>query len=82
MFLNDSFVASLFYKRSVKLYLMLHFKENSVPKTGTEEVSLKLNTLTSQPEPGQEPLCLKPQTEGATAKVNKPTHISIDLFKL
>ncbi|XP_014910126.1 CUE domain-containing protein 2 [Poecilia latipinna] len=44
--------------------------ENSVPKTGTEEVSLKLNALTSQPEPGQEPLCLKPQTEGATAKLS------------
>lgn len=74
-------MASLFYKQSVKPYLMLHFKENSVPKTGTEEVSLKLDALTSQPEPGQEPPCLKPQTEGATAKVNKPTHISTDVFK-
>uniref|UniRef100_A0A3P9PVJ8 CUE domain containing 2 n=1 Tax=Poecilia reticulata TaxID=8081 RepID=A0A3P9PVJ8_POERE len=56
---------------SVKLYLVLHFKENCVPKTGTEEVSLKLNALTSQPEPGQEPPCLKPQTEGATLSASE-----------
>ncbi|KAM4729541.1 CUE domain-containing protein 2 [Anableps anableps] len=45
-------------------------KENSVPKTGTAEVSLKLTALTSQPAAGQEPQCLKTQTEGATAKMS------------
>lgn len=47
-------------------------KENSVPKLGTEEVSLKLTALTSQSAPGQEPQCLKTQTEGATAKLPVP----------
>uniref|UniRef100_A0A1A8NUX7 CUE domain containing 2 n=1 Tax=Nothobranchius rachovii TaxID=451742 RepID=A0A1A8NUX7_9TELE len=42
--------------------------ENNVPKSRTEEVSLKVTSLPSQHPPGQEPQCLKPQTEGATAK--------------
>uniref|UniRef100_A0A1A8GHP9 CUE domain containing 2 n=1 Tax=Nothobranchius korthausae TaxID=1143690 RepID=A0A1A8GHP9_9TELE len=44
------------------------FEENNVPKSRTEEVSLKVTSLPSQHPPGQEPQCLKPQTEGATAK--------------
>ncbi|XP_034407795.1 CUE domain-containing protein 2 [Cyclopterus lumpus] len=37
-------------------------------KARTEEKSLKLTTLPTEPPPG-ETLCLKPQTEGATAKL-------------
>uniref|UniRef100_A0A1A7YJ51 CUE domain containing 2 n=1 Tax=Iconisemion striatum TaxID=60296 RepID=A0A1A7YJ51_9TELE len=44
------------------------FEENNVPKSRTEEVSLKLTTPPSQHPPGQESQCLKTQTEGATAK--------------
>ncbi|XP_036979536.1 CUE domain-containing protein 2 isoform X2 [Acanthopagrus latus] len=42
--------------------------ENAVPKARTEEISLKLTTLPSEPPPGRETQCLKTQTEGATAK--------------
>uniref|UniRef100_A0A8C6NNG2 CUE domain containing 2 n=1 Tax=Nothobranchius furzeri TaxID=105023 RepID=A0A8C6NNG2_NOTFU len=44
------------------------FEENNVSKSRTEEVSLKVTSLPSQHPLGQEPQCLKPQTEGATAK--------------
>ncbi|XP_026165499.1 CUE domain-containing protein 2 [Mastacembelus armatus] len=44
-------------------------EENCVPKERTEEVSLKLTTLHSDPRPGRETQCLKTQTEGATAKL-------------
>ncbi|KAM9727862.1 CUE domain-containing protein 2 isoform 1-T2 [Menidia menidia] len=43
-------------------------EENGVPKERSEELSLKLATLTSQPPPQREPQCLQTQTEGATAK--------------
>uniref|UniRef100_A0A3P9J6X2 CUE domain containing 2 n=1 Tax=Oryzias latipes TaxID=8090 RepID=A0A3P9J6X2_ORYLA len=42
--------------------------ENDPPNTRSEQTSQKLTTLHSEP-PGQELLCLKTQTEGATAKV-------------
>ncbi|XP_059214844.1 CUE domain-containing protein 2 [Centropristis striata] len=42
--------------------------ENAEPKARTEEISLKLTTLPSEPPPG-ETQCLKTQTEGATAKL-------------
>ncbi|KAM9344649.1 CUE domain-containing protein 2 [Symphorus nematophorus] len=41
--------------------------EDTVPKATTQEISLKLITLPSEP-PGGETQCLKTQTEGATAK--------------
>ncbi|XP_061601618.1 CUE domain-containing protein 2 [Cololabis saira] len=42
-------------------------EENGIPKVRTEDVSSKLDTLPSQPPPA-ELQCLKPPTEGATAK--------------
>ncbi|KAE8280675.1 CUE domain-containing protein 2 [Larimichthys crocea] len=42
--------------------------KEDVPKSRTEEISLKLTTLLSEPPPGRETQCLKTQTEGATAK--------------
>ncbi|XP_004551719.1 CUE domain-containing protein 2 isoform X1 [Maylandia zebra] len=42
-------------------------EENGIPKARTEEISLKLTSLPSEP-PRRETQCLKSQTEGATAK--------------
>nr|XP_046257795.1 CUE domain-containing protein 2 [Scatophagus argus]XP_046257796.1 CUE domain-containing protein 2 [Scatophagus argus]XP_046257797.1 CUE domain-containing protein 2 [Scatophagus argus] len=41
----------------------------NVPKARTEEISLKLSTLPTEPPPGRGTQCLKTQTEGATAKL-------------
>lgn len=43
-------------------------EQNSESKARTEEISLKLTTMTTEPSPGGETQCLKNQTEGATAK--------------
>lgn len=53
----------------VNLFILFAALENSVPKAGTEEISLKLTTLPNESPPGSETECLKTQTEGATAKV-------------
>lgn len=55
---------------------LLSDEENAVPKARTEEISLKLTTLPSEPPPGRETQCLKTQTEGATAKVITSAHIT------
>lgn len=44
-------------------------KENGVPKARTDETSLKLTSLSSEPPPGKETHCLNSQPGGATAKV-------------
>lgn len=54
---------------AVNLFVSFIAEENDVPKARTEEISLKLTTLPSEPPPEIETQCLKTQTEGATAKV-------------
>ncbi|XP_020486556.1 CUE domain-containing protein 2 [Labrus bergylta] len=44
-------------------------EQNGVSKAKTEEISLKLTTMSTEPPPGRETQCLKNQTEGATAKL-------------
>ncbi|CAJ1067356.1 CUE domain-containing protein 2 isoform X2 [Xyrichtys novacula] len=44
-------------------------EQNDVSKTRTEEISLKLTTMTAEQPPGRETQCLENPTEGAAAKL-------------
>lgn len=70
----------LFYYH-VNLFVPFYLarEENGIPKARTEEISLKLTSLPSEP-PRRETQCLKSQTEGATAKVIDSPDISTLCF--